>query len=472
MLDFEAFGVFAVRFLEMIGERSMIRIGCGQGFWGDLLRAPIDLVRKGPLDYLVMDFLAELTMSIMHKQRLRDPMLGYAKDLVPLLDTILPDIVSRNIKVITNGGGANPAACRDAVRSLAGKAGVRGLRIAVVLGDDVLPRVDELLAHGVALDNMETGESIAGIRERLTSANAYLGAGPIVEALRQGAQIVLTGRTADASLALAPMIAEFGWSPDDWDRLAAGIVAGHILECGAQSTGGNFTGDWKAVPDLARIGFPIAEVHPDGTSVITKHPGTGGLVSCATVKEQLVYEIGDPAGYTTPDCVADFTTVRLREIGPDRVEVSGVRGKPATAFLKVSMSYHDGYSAVGTLTYSWPEALAKARKADEILRARLEDLGLRFQEIRTEYLGYDSCFGPLARETCDLNEVVLRVGVRGRERRDVDRFCREIAPLVLTGPPSVTGYAGTRPKPEDVIAFWPALIPRIAVAPEVSVEET
>ena len=455
----------------MDSRSKMIRIGGGQGFWGDLQTAPIDLVRKGPIDYLTMDYLAELTMSIMHKQRLRDPQRGFAGDLVALLSQLLPDIAGKNIKVITNGGGANPAACRDAILGAARAAGFRGLRIGAVLGDDILSRVDNLVHTGIPLDNMESGEGLSLVRDRLASANVYLGAAPIVEALRRGAHIVLTGRTADASLALAAMMFEFDWPAGDWNRLAAGIVVGHILECGAQATGGNFSGDWRSVPDLAHVGFPIAEVLPDASAVITKHPGTGGIVSAATVKEQLVYEIGDPAEYVTPDCVADFTSIMLREVAPDRVEVTGVKGKPATPYYKVSMSYLDGYSAFGTLTYAWPDALEKARKADEILRTRLSDLELRFDELRTEFLGYDSCFGPLAGKPGDLNEVVLRIGARDRNRSTVERFCREIAPLVLTGPPSVTGYAASRPKPSEVMAYWPALIPKGAVTAEVSIEE-
>ena len=289
--------------------------------------------------------------------------------------------------------------------------------------------------------------------------------------LRQGAQIVITGRTTDTGLTLAPMIHEFGWAADDWDKMAAGTVAGHILECGGQSSGGNFLGDWKSVPDLAHIGFPIAEASPDGSVVITKHENTGGLVSLATVKEQLLYEIGDPREYITPDCIADFTSIRLRPDGSNRVLVSDIKGRPATPFYKVSASYHDGYAAFGTLTYAWPDALEKARAADAILRTRLADLGCVFDEIRSEFLGLDSCFGPLATIPDEINEVVLRTGVRGKDKGHVARFGQELAPLILTGPPSVTGFAGGRPKPSDVIAYWPALIPKTAVTPTVLVEE-
>ena len=452
--------------------RERIRIASGQGFWGDLLTAPRDQVRRGPIDYLVMDYLAEVTMSILQKQKRKDPSLGYARDLVPLMDELLPLIVEKNIRVITNGGGVNPEACRDAIFASAARLGIRGLAIGVVAGDDILPRLHDLRASGVPLANMESGEDLAGVMDRVLSANVYFGAAPIVRALADGAQIVITGRTTDTGLTLAPMMYEFGWRDTDWDRLAAGTVAGHILECGAQSSGGNFSADWRAVPDLAHVGFPIAEAAPDGGIVITKHAGSGGLVSVQTVKEQLLYEIGNPAEYITPDCVADFTTIRLAGEGPDRVRVSGVRGKPATPSYKVSMSYLDGYTAVGTLTYAWPDALDKARAADGILRRRLADLGLAFEEIRTELMGYDSCHGPLASHPADVDEVVLRVGVRGRDRAAVERFGREIAPLILTGPPSVTGFAGGRPRPSEVIAYWPALMPKTAVTPEVIVRTT
>jgi hypothetical protein len=451
--------------------KNFIRIASGQGFWGDLLRAPLDQVANGPVDYMMMDYLAEVTMSIMQKQKKKDPKLGYAKDLVELMGEILPICVMKNIKIITNGGGVNPVACSEAILETARKLGIKKLKVGVVLGDDILGRIDELSGQGVDLRNMETGESMNVIRNRLQSANVYFGAWPIVEALRQGAQIVITGRTTDTGLTLAPMIHEFDWKKDDWDKLAAGTVGGHILECGGQASGGNFSANWRSVPDLARIGFPIAEAYPNAEIVITKHVNTGGLVTLQSVKEQLLYEIGDPAQYITPDCVADFTTIQLDEVGKDRVKLSGVRGKHATDFYKVSMSYLDGYTAFGTLTYSWPDALDKARKADEILRTRVNDLGLRFDEIRTEYLGYNSSHGAIADSAKEVNEVVLRIGVRGNDRESVERFGKEIAPLILTGPPSVTGFAGGRPKPSEVISYWPALIPKSAMKPETLIVE-
>jgi hypothetical protein len=451
--------------------RDKIRVASGQGFWGDLLTAPIDQVTKGPIDYMMMDYLAEVTMSIMQKQKSKNPNLGYAKDLIPLMEQILPTCVEKNIKVITNGGGVNPKACRNEIFKVAKKLGIKGLRIGVVLGDNILGCLDTLKKQKIDLKNMESGESLDAVRDRMMSANVYFGAMPIVEALKQGAQMVITGRTTDTGLTYAPMIYEFNWAANDWDKLAVGVVAGHILECGGQASGGNFSADWKAVPDLAHIGFPIAEAYPNGEIVITKHENTGGMVTVQTVKEQLLYEIGDPTTYITPDCIADFTTIQLEQVGKDRVKVSGVQGRPATEFFKVSMSYLDGYTAVGTLTYTWPDALEKAKAADQILRTRLSDLKLEFDEIRTEFLGLNSSHGPIAGMPNIINEVVLRVGVRGHDYDAVERFGKEIAPLILTGPPSVTGFSGGRPKPSEVIAYWPALIPKSAVKPEVLVEE-
>ncbi|HYY97685.1 MAG TPA: acyclic terpene utilization AtuA family protein, partial [Pyrinomonadaceae bacterium] len=385
----------------------------------------------------------------------------------------LPDCVERDVRVTANAGGVNPEGCAAAVGEVARELGLAGkLRIGVVTGDDILGRVDELLARGVELRNMDTGEPLSTVRERVQSANAYLGAWPIVEALNRGARVVITGRSTDTGLTLAPLIHEFGWGETDWDRLSAGTVAGHIIECGAQCSGGNCQYEWQSIPDLANVGFPIVEASADGSFVVTKHEGTGGRVNVPSVKEQLVYEMGDPREYITPDCVADFTTIRLEDAGPNRVRVYGVEGRPETEFLKVSISYSAGFKAVGTLVYAWPDAYAKARAADQILRARLDRLGLKFDQILTEFVGANATHGPLAGEpSADAPEVQLRVGVRGEDRKSVERFTKEIAPLILTGPPAVTGFAGGRPKVEEVVAYWPALIPKPEIEPRVEVTE-
>ncbi|HEX8136338.1 MAG TPA: acyclic terpene utilization AtuA family protein [Pyrinomonadaceae bacterium] len=453
--------------------KEKIRIASGQGFWGDMLDAPVRQVEGGPIDYLMLDYLAEVTMSIMQKQRARDAAAGYARDFVPLMRQILPCCVERDIRVTANAGGVNVEGCADAVREVARELGLAGkLRIGLVTGDDILPRIDELLERGIELRNMDTGEPLKTVRERIQSANAYLGAWPMVEALSRGAQVVITGRATDTGLTLAPLIHEFGWARDDWDRLSAGTIAGHIIECGAQASGGNCQYEWRNVPDLADVGFPIVEASPDGTFVITKHEGTGGWVNIPSVKEQLVYEMGDPREYITPDCVADFTTIHLEDAGRDRVRVYGIKGRAATEFLKVSISYSAGYKAVGTLVYSWPDAYEKAVAADRVLRARLDRLALSFDQVLTEYVGANATHGPLAgTPPADLAEVQLRVGVRGPDKKAVERFTKEIAPLILTGPPAVTGFAGGRPKVEEIVAYWPALIPKTEITPRVEVTE-
>ena len=444
-----------------------VRVAGGQGFWGDWLEAPWRQVTGGPVDFLMMDYLAEVTMSIMQKQKSRDPSLGYAKDFVPLMERLLPVLVERHVRVTTNAGGVNPHACAAAVADVARHLGFAGkLTIGVVTGDDLLGQVDQLLAAGHELRNLDTGRPLRDVRDRVQSVNAYLGAAPVVEALRRGADIVITGRVTDTGLTLGPMMHALGWAPDAWDLVAAGTVAGHTIECGAQCSGGNCLVDWERIPDLANVGYPIAEAYPDGTVDITKHPGTGGRISVAGVTEQLVYEMGDPRTYITPDGIADFTTIQLRQVGKDRVRLSGIRGRPATESLKVSAAYFYGYKAVGTLVYAWPDALKKAKAADRILRQRLHDLGLTFETILTEFVGVDATHGPLARreiEVADVPEVQLRIGVRSAERAPVERFTREIAPLILNGPPSVTGFAGGRPKPEEIVAYWPALIDKTQV---------
>jgi hypothetical protein len=452
--------------------KATVRVAAGQGFWGDWLEAPVRQVEGGPIDYLMMDYLAEVTMSIMQKQKSRDPNAGYARDFVPLIERILPTLVSKRIRVTSNAGGVNPRGCAEAVLAVARKLGFAGkVNVGLVSGDDILPRLDELIARGHELHDMDTGRPLSDIRDKVLSANAYLGMAPIVTALEQGADIVVTGRVTDTGLTLGPLFHEFGWRTNDWDKVAAGTVAGHIIECGAQSSGGNLLRDWRKVQGLANPGFPIVEASPDGTFVVTKHPHTGGVVNVPSVTEQLVYEMGDPHSYITPDGVADFTTIQLKQAGKDRVQVSGIKGGPKTPMLKVSIAYFYGYKAVGTLVYSWPEAYDKAKAADRILRQRLKDLGLSYEQILTEFVGADATHGRLAGPASpDAPEVQLRIGVRAREKPPVDRFTREIAPLVLTGPPSVTGFAGGRPQVEEVVAYWPALIDRREIEPGVKVE--
>ena len=450
--------------------KSLVRVASGQGFWGDWLEAPRRQVEGGDVDYLMLDYLAEVTMSILQKQKERDPNMGYARDFVGAIESVLPGIVERGVKVIANAGGVNPRACADALLSLADQRGVRGqLSLGVVTGDDLLPHLDALLEQGHALANMDTGEPLSQVRDRVLSANAYIGSEPIVEALAMGANVVITGRSTDTALTMAPLRFEFGWGAQEWDKLAAGIIAGHIIECGAQCSGGNCLKDWESIPDLWNVGYPIVDAKPDGTFEICKHPGTGGRIDVSTVSEQLVYEMGDPHSYITPDVVADFTSIRLEQGGENRVRVFGIKGRPATDKLKVSIAYRAGYKAVGTLVYVWPDALAKAQAADGVLRKRLDMLGLTFDTILTEYVGANATHGALAGDVSMAPEVQLRVGVRSENKAMVERFTRELIPLVLNGPPSVTGFAAGRPKVEEIVAYWPALIDKTVVRPVVEV---
>ena len=455
-------------------KQDFVRIANGQGFWGDSILGPIRLTEEGPLDYLTLDYLAEVTLSIMQKQRSRRPDAGYATDFVRLIDRILPRMREKGIRVIANAGGVNPHACKDALLEVIKKHGAKGVRIAVVEGDDILNRLDELLAAGHAMRNMDTGAELSTVRSAVTSANVYIGAFPIAEALGQGADIVLTGRGTDPGLVLGPMIHEFGWKKDDYDLLAAGTVAGHIIECGAQCTGGNFT-DWREVPDMARIGYPIVEARPDGNFVVTKHEGTGGLVTLDSVRHQLVYEMGDPSRYLGPDCTADFTSFRLEQEGPDRVGVKGVKGSAPTDTYKVSISYEDGWKATGQLTISGPEALAKAQLAAEIVWKRLASDGFTYapEERLVEFLGANVCHAGIpSADRSDSCEIVLRMGVKGPDRAKVNRFGMELVPLVTSGPPGITGFAGGRPKATEIIGFWPALLAKGLVPTTVSIFES
>jgi len=444
-----------------------IRIAAGQGFWGDWLEAPVRQVRRGPVDFLMMDYLAEVTMSIMMKQRLKNPEAGYARDFVELMSRILPDIVDKKIRVLANAGGVNPVGCAKAVKKVADSLGLGSkIKIAVVHGDNIIERIPALISSGHTLNNLDTGESAQKVADRVQSANVYFGAKPMVEALNNDANIVITGRVTDTGLTLAPLIHSFGWSMSDWDKMSAGTIAGHIIECGAQCSGGNCSVDWSTIPNLADVGFPIVEGHADGSFVVTKHQGTGGRVDIRTVKEQLVYEMGDPKSYITPDCVADFTSIQLEDDGKDRVRVHSITGAAATPMYKVSMSYLDGYKAAGTLVYTWPDATRKARSAFSILESRLKDLGLKFDEVMHELVGVNSCWGKMTdSDNPEIPEVTLRVGVRGQDEKAVERFTKELAPLILNGPPSVTGFAGGRPSVQQIVAYWPALIKKTEVEP-------
>jgi hypothetical protein len=444
-----------------------VRIGNGCGFWGDNLDAPVELAEKGRLDYLTLEYLAELTMSILALQKGRDPHAGFATDFLDVLGRLAPALRRQPaLKVVTNAGGMNPLDCARRARDTLAKAGLPDRRVAVVTGDDLMPDVDRLLAQGHALANLDTGEHLATVRDRLVSANAYLGSRPIAEALARGASVVVTGRVADASLTVGPAVHELGWSWEDWDSLASATVAGHLIECGAQATGGLWC-NWQELDDLANVGYPVAELDADGSFRLTKPPGTGGAVNTETVSEQLLYEVGDPASYLTPDVVADFTSVTLTEEGRDVVAVTGARGRPATDTYKVSAAYRDGFLCSGTLVIAGPDAPAKAQRCGEIILARLRRAGVELEHAHVECLGAgDSAPGVLP-AAADAPEVVLRVTARDGRRAALERFAKEFAPLVTSGPPGVTGYTSGRPPVREVFAYWPALIPKGVVHPAV-----
>lgn len=449
-----------------------VLIANGQGFWGDSLLGPKRLVAEGPLDYLTLDYLAEVTMSIMQKQRLRNPELGYATDFVSMLKEILPTCKEKGIKVIANAGGVNPQGCLKAIKEVIQELGLTGLKIGIVEGDDILDQIPELMASGEAFKNLDTGESVDKVLSRMSSANVYIGAKPIADALAQGADIVVTGRATDPSVVLAPLIYEFGWSMDDFDKLAAGTVMGHILECGAQCTGGNYC-DWKSVPDFARIGYPVVEAKADGTFIVTKHDGTGGLVNIDTISSQLLYELGDPKGYLGPDCQTDFTTIQLEQVGENRVRVSGIKGSAPTPTYKVSMSYENGYKILGTLTYTAPDAVAKAELAAQILFDRVALYGTPIPEADrfVEIFGTNVCYKGIVKQNEEPAEVLLRVGAKSENKELLNLLGREVAPLITSGPVGVTGFAAGRPRPTEIVGYWPALIDKIKVTTTVTVEE-
>jgi hypothetical protein len=444
-------------------RQGPVRIGGASGFWGDSSVGPIQLVTRGQVDFLVFDYLAELTMSILAGQRLKKPELGYATDFVSVaMASVLHEVVARGIRVVSNAGGVNPEGCAAALAALAAEQGV-ALRIAVVTGDDVMPQLDAL---------REDLASVVDLPERVLSANAYLGALPIQVALDAGAQVVITGRCVDSAVTLGVLMHAFGWAADDFDRLAAGSLAGHILECGCQATGGLHT-DWERVPDWPDIGYPVAECHADGRFVVTKPAGTGGLVTPAVVAEQMLYEIHDPARYLLPDVVCDFTQVRLRQDGPDRVEVVGARGLPPPATCKVSATHAQGFRVSAQLTIVGLQAVAKARRTGDAILSRtrrlLAERGLAdYTETLIEVLGGESCYGPHARADTT-REAVLRLSATHARREALELLAREIAPAGTSWAPGTTGASG-RPAVSPSIRQFAFLLPKTLLHPRVHID--
>lgn len=449
--------------------KAVVRVGCGAGFWGDSAAGPAQLVQRGTLDYLVMDYLAEITMSILARMKSADPQTGYATDFVSaVMKPLLADIARQGIKVVTNAGGVNPLACKAALETLIAEAGL-SLRVAAVIGDDLGELADALRAEGI--EEMDSG---APLPARLTSVNAYLGATPIAQALAAGADIVITGRCVDSALVLGPLMHEFGWQATDYDRLAAGSLAGHIIECGTQCTGGLFT-DWQDVPGWDDMGFPIAECAADGSFVIAKPADTGGLINRATIAEQVIYEIGDPAHYMLPDVCCDFSRIVLREVGDNRVEVRGARGHAPSDTYKVSATYPDGYRATATMMIGGVEARRKGERVAAAILTRTRRLFTEsalpdYREVSIEILGAESTYGPHAR-SADTREVVVKIGVAHGDKRALEIFAREIFPAATAMAQGLTGFAGGRPNVQPVIRLYSCLVPKARVAIEVLLGE-
>ena len=449
-----------------------VRVGAGLGFYGDSWRPVRASIERGGVQYIASDHLSELTLAILQKDRQRDPSAGYARDGVPMLAELWPLAAKNNVRFVLNAGGLNPQGAREAIARLFRDKGWKA-KIATVSGDSVLDRIDELRGAGEALAHMDSGADLAPVRKRLLFANAYLGAQPIAEALAQGADIVLTGRVADAALTLGPLAHEFGWRWDDWDRLAAGLTLGHLLECSGQGSGGNFGSahEWAEVPDMANLGYPIAEVSEDGSSLFTKAPGTGGRVSFDTVRQQLLYEVHNPHAYFSPDVVLDMGTLRFDDEGGDRVRISGASGAPRPATLKIVAGYQDGWMGTGIIGFAWPEAYAKCAKSAEIIRALVQEKGWPVEEVNIEYIGYDSLLGANADPTGrdQLNECFLRMTIRTRDKRVADAFGRLFPWLGLSGPPYVGSMKGVQPA-KELLGIWPALAKRELIENRVTVE--
>ena len=446
----------------------IVRIGGASGFWGDSVAGPIQLVERGEIDYLVFDYLAETTMAILASARLKDPTAGYATDFIDsAMRNVLAQVAKKRIRVLANAGGINLESCRQALLRLAAELGV-SLRVAVVEGDDVNGRLQEL--DPVQMDGVTPAE----LPGKTLSANAYLGALPVARALDEGADVVITGRCVDSALTLGPLIHEFGWRVDDYDRLAAGSLAGHIIECGCQATGGLHT-DWERVPDWADAGYPILECAADGTFVVTKPPATGGLVEPLAVAEQLVYEIGDPKAYVLPDVVCDFTDVRIVAAGEGRVRVSGARGRAPTDRYKVSATYRDGFRCSGVMVIIGIDAPAKARRTGQAVLDRMRVLLARagmpyFREQLVEVLGAETMYGPHARQPGS-REVMMRVTVTHDDRRALEMFARELAPSGTSWAPGTTLPAGGRPSVSPMIKQVGCLVPKRSITPVVRIED-
>ncbi len=442
-----------------------IAIGGGQGFWGDSNDAAIHMIRHANLNYMACDYLAELTLSIMERQKLKNPQAGYARDFITLMNEIAKESYDKNIGIITNAGGMNITGCVGELQKVAAEKGLHGYKIGYVLGDDMKEQLPSLMAQGIKFDNIDDIGDFNDIKDKILNVNVYHGHEPIVECLEQGANTVVTGRSTDSALFLSPLMHELGWKKDDWDNLARGIMAGHLLECGGQGAGGNYQYDWRGVPDMDQLGFPIAEMTDDDFK-ITKAPGCGGIICEQSVKEQFLYEVHDPANYLTPDVNVDISNATITQVGNNRVRIGNIKGKQRPDLLKLCIGYHAGFKVVTYLSFAWPDAYEKAQVAAEILMKKMKRKGLQAEDIHISYVGLNSLHLGVANMNPEfiknMNEVVLRIAIRANEKTEAAKLIPEISPLQLNGPPGASFFGG-RASVQEVIGLWPTLVPRDAV---------
>ncbi len=441
---------------------ARVKIGGGQGFWGDSPDAAIHMVRRGDINYMACDYLAELTLSIMARQKLVNPQAGYARDFLDLMREIAGDAKARGIRILTNAGGMNIEGCVEGLRKIAEEKGLSGYKIGYVTGDDLMGKIDELLASGVAFDNMDDVGDFTQIKDKIVNANVYFGHEPTLACLEEGADVVLTGRSTDSALFLSPIMHELNWAANDWNNLARGIMAGHLLECGGQGAGGNFDCGWRDVPRMDELGFPIAEISNDDF-VVTKAPDCGGVISEKSLKEQILYEVHDPSNYITPDVIADLSKATLTQVGPDRVRVGGICGKKRPEMLKLSIGYKAGFKVTTMLSFAWPDAYEKAQAAADIIMKKMKRKNLQAEDVMVDYIGLNSLHLGVAdmspERVRDLNEVVLRIAIRTKTKEEANKIVPEIAPLQLNGPPG-SSFFGGRAHVQEVIGLWATLIPR------------
>jgi len=440
-------------------------IGGGQGFWGDSNDAAIHMVKHSNIQYMACDYLAELTLSIMARQKLKNPKAGYARDFLDMMCACGEDAWQKGIRILTDAGGMNVEGLAESLKQWAEGSGLRGMKIGYVTGDEIKADIPRLLAEGVTFENMDDVGDFQEIKDKIFNANVYFGHEPTLSCLEQGADIVVTGRSTDSALFLAPVMHELSIRPDDWDQLARGIMAGHLLECGGQGAGGNFDYGWREVPRMDELGFPIAEVSKEDF-IITKAPDCGGIISEQSCKEQFLYEVHDPANYITPDVTVDISQAMLTQAGENRVRLRGVKGKERPKMLKLSMGYHAGYKVAAMLSFAWPDAYEKACMAADILIKKLKRKNLKAEEIRVDYIGLNALHLNVAdmdpEKVKDINEVVMRIAIRTLTKEDAYKLVPEISPLQLNGPPGASFFGG-RAKVQEVIGLWPTLIPRDAL---------